>query len=48
MLLTALPPAPPTPNTVIFGRNSLMSGNFRLIDIGSPFDPRSLATATSS
>src|SRR5215472_9510027 len=31
MLLTALPPAPPTPNTVIHGLSSLMSGIFRLI-----------------
>src|SRR5436305_1462285 len=31
MLLTALPPAPPTPNTVIRGLSSLMSGIFRLI-----------------
>ena len=31
MLLTALPPAPPTPKTVIFGFSSLMSGIFRLI-----------------
>src|SRR5690242_18698565 len=31
MLLTALPPAPPTPNTVIRGLSSLMSGIFRLM-----------------
>ena len=31
MLLTALPPAPPTPNTVIFGFSSLISGICRLI-----------------
>src|SRR5262249_30170555 len=31
MLLTALPPAPPTPNTVIRGLSSLMSGIFKLI-----------------
>ena len=31
ILLTALPPAPPTPNTVIRGRSSLVSGAFRLI-----------------
>src|ERR1051326_339332 len=31
MLLTALPPAPPTPNTVIRGLSSRMSGTFRLI-----------------
>jgi hypothetical protein len=31
ILLTALPPAPPTPNTVIFGLSSLISGIFRLI-----------------
>src|SRR5579862_4774507 len=31
MLLTAFPPAPPTPNTVIRGLSSRMSGMFRLI-----------------
>ena len=31
MLLTALPPAPPTPNTVIRGFSSRMSGIFRLM-----------------
>ena len=31
MLLTALPPAPPTPNTVILGLSSRMSGSFRLM-----------------
>src|SRR6266853_2195766 len=31
MLLTALPPAPPTPNTVIRGFNSRMSGTFKLM-----------------
>src|SRR4030088_707863 len=31
MLLTALPPAPPTPNTVIRGFNSRMSGTLRLM-----------------
>src|SRR6516162_8819293 len=31
MLLTALPPAPPTPNTVIRGFNSRMSGIFKLM-----------------
>src|ERR1700692_946931 len=31
MLLTALPPAPPTPNTVIRGLSSRMSGIFRLM-----------------
>src|SRR5262245_43339738 len=31
MLLTALPPAPPVPNTVIRGFNSRMSGIFRLM-----------------
>src|SRR6185437_7862190 len=31
MLLTALPPAPPTPSTVIRGRSSFISGTFRLI-----------------
>src|SRR4051794_7108147 len=33
MLLTALPPAPPTPNTVMRGLSSRMSGTFRLIVI---------------
>src|ERR1700678_2191592 len=31
MLLTALPPAPPTPKTVIRGFNSRMSGIFKLM-----------------
>src|SRR6476646_1720851 len=31
MLFTALPPAPPTPNTVILGLSSRMSGSFRLM-----------------
>src|ERR1700730_18220129 len=31
MLLTALPPAPPTPNTVIRGFSSRMSGIFKLM-----------------
>jgi hypothetical protein len=31
MLLTALPPAPPTPNTVMRGFSSRMSGIFKLI-----------------
>src|SRR5579872_7159501 len=31
MLLTALPPAPPTPNTVMRGLSSRMSGIFRLM-----------------
>src|SRR4029077_1744026 len=31
MLLTALPPAPPTPSTVIRGRSSVSSGALRLI-----------------
>src|SRR5215467_10803925 len=31
MLLTALPPAPPTPNTVIRGFSSRMSGTFKLM-----------------
>src|ERR1700726_448332 len=31
MLLTALPPAPPTPNTVIRGFSSLISGIFKLM-----------------
>src|SRR5258708_6059076 len=31
MLLTALPPAPPTPNTVIRGFSSLISGTLRLM-----------------
>src|ERR1700735_1501606 len=33
MLLTALPPAPPTPQTMMRGFNSLSSGAFRLIDM---------------
>src|ERR1700685_1114197 len=33
MLLTALPPAPPTPHTMMRGFNSLSSGAFRLIDM---------------
>ena len=33
MLFTALPPAPPTPQTMIRGFNSRSSGAFRLIDI---------------
>src|SRR5271166_4023711 len=33
MLFTALPPAPPTPQTMMRGFNSLSSGAFRLIDI---------------
>jgi hypothetical protein len=36
MLLTALPPAPPTPNTVIRGRNSLVSSLFKLVLNGLP------------
>src|SRR6516162_6515589 len=31
MLLTALPPAPPTPNTVMRGFSSRMSGIFKLM-----------------
>ncbi len=37
MLLTALPPAPPTPNTVIRGFNSRISGIFRLMLMGASF-----------
>src|SRR5512139_1906714 len=33
MLLTALPPAPPTPNTVMRGLSSVKSGTLRLIDM---------------
>ena len=33
MLLTALPPAPPTPATMMRGFSSLNSGAFRLIDM---------------
>src|SRR5271170_710325 len=33
MLLTALPPAPPTPHTMMRGFSSLSSGAFRLIDM---------------
>src|SRR5580693_5352678 len=36
MLLTALPPAPPTPQTMICGFNSFSSGAFRLIGIFLP------------
>src|SRR5262245_34846356 len=35
MLLTALPPAPPTPNTVMRGFNSRMSGIFKLMLMGA-------------
>src|SRR5215475_8124036 len=35
MLLTALPPAPPVPNTVIRGLSSRMSGIFRLMLISA-------------
>jgi hypothetical protein len=35
MLLTALPPAPPTPNTVIRGLSSRMSGILRLMVMGA-------------
>ena len=35
MLLTALPPAPPTPKTVIRGFNSLMSKAQRIIQMGT-------------
>src|SRR5271165_4422684 len=35
MLLTAFPPAPPTPNTVIRGLSSRMSGIFKLIVMGA-------------
>src|SRR4029077_20363757 len=37
MLLTALPPAPPTPNTVIRGLSSVRSGTLRLIVIAAFF-----------
>ena len=33
MLLTALPPAPPTPHTMMCGFNSFSWGAFRLIGI---------------
>lgn len=36
MLLTALPPAPPTPTTVILGLSSCVMGRLRLIVIFSP------------
>src|SRR5271169_604904 len=35
ILLTALPPAPPTPHTMMRGFNSLSSGALRLIDIAN-------------
>src|SRR6516162_7298288 len=37
MLLTALPPAPPTPNTVIRGLSSVRSGTLSLIVIAAFF-----------
>src|SRR5262245_21296809 len=37
MLLTALPPAPPVPNTVIRGLSSRISGIFRLMVMAAPF-----------
>src|SRR5260370_5583763 len=40
MLLTALPPAPPTPHTMIRGFNSRNSGAFRLMVISWPHDVR--------
>src|SRR6266481_937430 len=42
MLLTALPPAPPTPNTVIRGFNSRMSGTLRLMVMGASQITRAL------
>ena len=37
MLLTALPPAPPTPITTIRGFNSVICGAFKLmVIVGSP------------
>src|ERR1700691_1973473 len=38
MLLTALPPAPPMPHTIMRGFNSRSSGALRLIDIVWPLD----------
>src|SRR5579883_1853468 len=40
ILLTALPPAPPTPNTVMRGFSSRMSGMFRLIVMIASFSSR--------
>src|SRR5579862_257124 len=42
MLLTAFPPAPPTPNTVIRGFSSRISGMFRLIVMVASSSLRSL------
>src|SRR6188472_3671644 len=42
MLLTALPPAPPTPKTVIRGFNSLMSGGVRLSAMVASLTTRAL------
>src|ERR1700745_427848 len=40
MLLTALPPAPPQPNTVIRGLSPRMSGDVRLMVIGASLQLR--------
>src|ERR1700722_18531284 len=45
MLLTALPPAPPTPKTVIRGFNSRMSGIFKLMLMACLFSARAGSTA---
>src|SRR6201990_3573274 len=42
MLLTALPPAPPTPNTVIRGFNSRISGTLRFMVMGASRITRAL------
>ena len=57
MLLTALPPAPPTPHTMIRGFNSRSSGALRLIDIAglifsdappAPVDLKSVRSARAA
>src|ERR1700722_7393778 len=45
MLLTALPPAPPTPKTVIRGFNSRMSGIFKLMLMAYLSSARAASTA---
>src|SRR6185295_18176449 len=48
MLLTALPPAPPTPNTVILGLSSLMSGIFRFMVMAASFRARTRGQACAT
>jgi hypothetical protein len=45
MLLTALPPAPPTPKAIIRGFNSRMSGIFKLMLMACLFSARAGSTA---